>query len=233
MSAVGFDTAAAHWSFPGFRFEPIHVIRLRDGTFPPVRFARLHTTTVFTNTQLVDSDGVLITTPARTLFDLAGQVHPGRLERLIDRAWARRLINWHIMNRTFRELQSRGRAGIAVMRELLEARPIDYAPPESNLEARFRQLLRDDGQVEMDRQLNVGSERAWLGRVDFIDRPMRLIVEIQSNLHHTSISDQRDDEQRRDDMERAGWKFAEVSEWDLWHAPSRVQQQVRALRRSS
>ncbi len=229
-SAISHETDAEQWAFPGFRSRSIHVIRLRDGVFPPVSLARVHTTRELPDTQIVEVDGLLVTTPARTLFDLAPRIHPLRLEKLVDRAWSRRLVDWRIMHRTFNELHRRGRAGIALMRELLEERPVDYVPPESNLEARFRQVLRDDLQPEMDRQVNVGDQQSWRGRGDFIDRDKKIIVEIQSDLHHTSVSDMRSDEARRDAITEAGWQVIEITEFELWHRPTVVQRKVRDAR---
>lgn len=225
--ALSHGTAAAHWGFPGFSASPIEIVRLRDGVFPPVSLARVHTTRKLPDTQVVAHDGLLVTTPARTLFDLAPRIHPGRLEKLLDRAWARRQVNWPIMHRTFRELQCKGRTGIVVMRELLDARPIDYVPPASNLEARFQKVLDDGGLPAMDRQVNVGDEVSWLGRVDFIDRERKLIVEVQSDLHHTSLSDQASDAERKAAMTEAGWVFVEAREFHVWHRPDVVLQQIR------
>jgi very-short-patch-repair endonuclease len=116
------------------------------------------------------------------------------------------------------------------MRELLDARPSGYRPPESNLESRFQKVLRRDLQPTMARQLDVGNDEAWLGRVDFIDRDRRVIVEVQSDLHHTSVSDVRDDQKRRAALTTAGWSVCEVGEWELWHQPTEVQARVRAAR---
>jgi hypothetical protein len=229
-SAISHESAAAHWLFPGFRTRPVQVLRLRDGTFPPVSLARVHTTRELPDTQVVAIDGMLFTTPARTLFDLAPIVHPGRLERLLDRAWSHRLVNWQLMHRTFMELQSRGRPGITVMRELLEARPIEYVPPASGLESRFQDVLARDGQRPMDRQVNLGDEHRWIGRVDFFDHQVKLVVEVQSDLHHTSVTDQADDLERRAALTTAGWRFIEVDEFAVWHRPDLVQQRVRAAR---
>jgi very-short-patch-repair endonuclease len=230
LRALSHGTAAAHWRFPGFKALPIEVLRARDGVFPPVSLARVHTTRELPDTQVVDHDGLLITTPARTLLDLAPRVHPGKLERLLDRAWSHRQVNWAIMQRTFRELQSRGRPGIAVMRELLDARPVDYVPPASGLEARFQKVLRDGGLPELDRQVNVGNDVRWLGRVDFIDRERKMIVEVQSDLHHTSLSDLADDAARRVAMEAAGWLFVEVDDFEVWHRPDVVRARVTTAR---
>jgi hypothetical protein len=229
-SAVSHGTAAAHWRFPGFRRLPVQVVRLRDGTFPPVSAARVHTTRELPDTQVVASEGLLITTPARTLFDLAPIVHPARLERLVDRAWSHRLVNWRLMHRTFVELQRRGRPGIAIMRELLEARPVDYVPPASGLESRFQDVLARDGQRPMDRQVNLGDDHRWIGRVDFFDREAKLVVEVQSEVHHTSITDEADDLERRAALITAGWRFIEVDEFEVWHRPDAIQQRLRAAR---
>jgi very-short-patch-repair endonuclease len=229
--AISHETAAAHWRLPGFRIEPIQTLRFRDGEFRPMSLARRHTTTSFPDTQIAEADGLLITTPARTLFDLAPRLHPEKLERLVDTAWARQLVNWRVMHRTFRELERRGRPGTRVMRKLLDARPAEYVPPASGLESRFRWLLREDGQDEMERQINVGADDMWIGRVDFIDRTAKVIVEVQSDLHHTSISDCRADQSRRKALEDAGWAVTLISEWELWHCGREVRARVRAERR--
>jgi very-short-patch-repair endonuclease len=229
-SALSHATAAAHWQLPGYRLRPVHAVRLRDGVFPPASLATVHTTRVLPDTQIVSVDGLDITTPSRTLFDLAAHVHPNRLERLLDWTWSHRLTNWFLMNRTLLELQGRGRSGIGVMRRLLDARPAGYVPPATNLESRFQQLLRDDGQRPMDRQANVGSQSSWIGRVDFIDRARKVVVEVQSDLHHTSVSDVRDDAERRAAMVASGWTFCEVWEFEIWHRPQQALRRVRLAR---
>jgi very-short-patch-repair endonuclease len=229
-AAIGRESAAAHWRYPGFKLEPVHTLQWRNGEFRPTTLARRHTTRVLPETQLVDRGGITITTPARTLFDLAPLVSPGRLEKLLDRAWSHGLVNWRIMHRTLKELEQRGRRGIKIMRALLAERPAEYVPPASGLESRFRDVMRDDGQSSMERQVDVGNDGMWLGRVDFIDRDRKLIVEVQSDLHHTSISDRRADAMRIRALEEAGWRVEEVREWDLWHRGRAVAARVRTAR---
>jgi very-short-patch-repair endonuclease len=229
-SALSHETAAAHWRLPGFRAQPFHVVRLRDGVFPPVSLATVHTTRVLPDTQYVCAEGLNITTPTRTLFDLAARVHPGRLERLVDWAWSHRLTSWRLLDRTLRELQGRGRTGITVMRRLLDDRPATYEPPASNLEARFQKVLCDDGQEAMDRQVDIGDESRWIGRVDFVDRARKVIVEVQSDVHHTSVSDARDDAERRVRLSAGGWRFCEVREFEIWHGPRSAMQRIRQAR---
>jgi very-short-patch-repair endonuclease len=82
----------------------------------------------------------------------------------------------------------------------------------------------------MDRQANVGSQSSWIGRVDFIDRARKVVVEVQSDLHHTSVSDVRDDAERRAAMVASGWTFCEVWEFEIWHRPQQALRRVRLAR---
>jgi len=227
--AVARASAAAIWGLPGFQPLPAHIVRQRDGTVPMTVPATVHTTTILPDSHLAELDGLRVTTPARTLVDLAGHVHPERLERLIDTAWSRRLVDGRLLHRTLHELEERGRAGIVVMRELLEVRGPDYRPPESNLEARFSRVLADDGLPPMERQVDVGGE-AWIGRIDFVDRACKVLVEINSDLHHTSLSDRRRDASRRAELEGAGGNLIEITEFELWFRPQEVADRTRRAR---
>ncbi|WP_334144415.1 type IV toxin-antitoxin system AbiEi family antitoxin domain-containing protein [Rhabdothermincola sp.] len=231
-AALSHQTAAAHWGLPGYRVEPIQVLRLRDGTYPPSRLGVVHHTRSLPDEHVAILDGLRITTPARTLFDLAPHVSPGRLERLIDHAWSHRLVTGRLLDRTLRDLSRRGRPGIRIMRALLAERGPDYQPPDSALEARFEKLLREDGQAPMERQVDLGGAD-WLGRVDFVDHEARVIVEIDSDLHHTSISDRRADAARQAALEAAGWLVVRITEFELWHRPQEVVERVRRARASA
>ena len=181
-------SAAAIWQFPGFELRPVHIVRGRNPGVRSSELAVVHTSTTFDERHIAVVDGIRVTTPARTIFDLAGVVHPKRVERLLDRAWSRGLLTGWVLRRTLDELAVRGRPGIQLLRELADARPEDFRPPESNLEARVNELLVADGQRPLERQVDLGGDE-WIGRVDLYDRDHRLIFEVQSDLHHLSLSD--------------------------------------------
>jgi very-short-patch-repair endonuclease len=184
---------------------------------------------------VTEVQGIAVTTPARTIFDLAGDpaVHPGRVERVLDTAWARRLVTYRSLHQMLHSLAKRGRPGIGVMRSLLADRPVDYRPPESGLESRFRQLLSEAGLPPMERQVDVGDEAGWIGRVDFIDRANRVIVQIDSDLYHGSVLDQQRDATQTAALRAAGYVVVRIVEFDLWHRKDEVLNQLRALRRAA
>jgi very-short-patch-repair endonuclease len=76
----------------------------------------------------------------------------------------------------------------------------------------------------------VGDEDGWIGRVDFADRRLKVIVEIQSERFHSSLSDRRRDAERLARMRAAGWLVVEVAEAEIFHRADAVIAKVRAAR---
>ena len=226
-SAVSHSTAAAHWGLDGFTSAPFHITRLRDGTFEPTSLSTVHTTRRLPDSHLVDADGLLVTTPARTLFYLAAHVGFDRLERLIDACLHRRLTTPVLLHRTLHELSGKGQRGIAAMRTILAARPPGYVPAESGLETRVAQLLSESFLTEFRRQVEIRDARGFVARVDFLHATRQLILEIDSDLHHTSISDTRADARRQARLESLGYLVVRLREHDIWHRPRHVLGQVR------
>jgi very-short-patch-repair endonuclease len=223
-------TALAFWGVAGFVTDPINLLRRRTrvrATAPWV----VHTTTDLLDSHITELRGIPIVTPTRALFDIAGRVHPARVERALDNAWSRRLTNASMLARTLAELADHGRPGIVLMRELIEARPAEHRPAESNTEARFDQLMREDGQRPMRRQVELG-DADWVGRSDYVDDESMLIVEIQSDLFHGSLLDRRRDALRLERLQTMGWTVLEVWEHDVWHRPQQVVGLVRRHRRA-
>ncbi len=228
-SVLSHETAASWWGLPGFAAEPIQVTRARHRKDPLSALAELHEPRRLFPHHVVRLDGVPLTTPARTVFDLANlrRIHPGRIERALDTAWARRLVGPVGLRQVLRDLQGRGRRGIPLMRGLLDARGTGYRPPESGLEARFERILRDAGISGFERQVVLGGEGEPIGRVDYVHQRALLVVEIDSDRFHTSLSDQRHDERRTAALQALGYTVLRVSEREVWHAPAALVARLR------
>jgi very-short-patch-repair endonuclease len=220
-AAVSHESAAALWRLPGFRPGPMHVSRTSGRS----TLATVHRTHV-PETHIRLFERIPVTSPARTIFDLAGVLHPGRTERALDNALARGLTSIEALHRVTEELAGRGRPGSALMRRLLADRAGAYVPPESNLEARFHAVAKKAG-LELVRQCDVGGDD-WIGRVDFLDPERRLVVEVDSDLHHTSLLDEAADAQRDAAMAAAGYTVVRIDEQDLWHRPDEVVRRLLA-----
>jgi very-short-patch-repair endonuclease len=66
---------------------------------------------------------------------------------------------------------------------------------------------------------------------DFRHQVHPVIIEVQSERYHASLSSRRDDKLRRDKLEAAGFIVAEVWDRQLWHAPDEARDIVRAALR--
>jgi very-short-patch-repair endonuclease len=226
-AAVSHTSAAARWGIPGFQLAPLHVTGERERGRRPAHVGIVHRPKLLLPDHVVVLDGIRTTTPTRTLFDLAGILHWKRTERALETALSMRLTTTPRLHAMFRQLARRGRAGIAVMRSLLDERPIGYVPAGSRLELRVEDLARQAHITDLVRQIDVGNGSDPIGRVDFVDRERRIIIEVQSDRFHGSMVDSRRDAERIDALRAAGWIVVEIHEYDIWYDPEKV---VRLLR---
>lgn len=193
--------------------------------------ARLSRPSLLPDHHVTERDGIPVTTLPRTLFDLASCTHPGRVERAVDTVVSRTPAVLPAMHELLAELGERGRNGIATMRAILDARPAGYVAPASGLEARFIRILPQAGEPSLERQVDVGGHE-WVGRVDFVDRGARLLVEIDSASYHSSKLDRERDERRDSALLAAGWAaVVRISEEQVWRRPSEAVAAVRRARR--
>jgi very-short-patch-repair endonuclease len=204
-------SALALWEMAGFSLVPLEVV-----TDHPERRRGLAEACLIRARDLPDEltserHGIPVVRPELALFQLSAKVSYGRLLRLVDTAWAMRLVDGGALHRCYRLMKDRGRTGSANFRQMIEERPLDYRPPDSNLEARFERVIAQHGGEPMRRQVDSGGE-GWSGRVDFRDAHRPLVVEIFSRRYHTSLSDIAHDEERLRELRNAG--FVVIVFWD-------------------
>jgi very-short-patch-repair endonuclease len=227
-AVISHTTAASWWGLPGFDLLTIHVTRPRGLTGAPAVFAHcVHEVLDLRSDQITVLDGVPIVRPERAIFELCATAHPLRAERALDTGWSKSLYSGDSLRRIHKELACRGRGGTVVLRELLRVRPAGWIPPASNLEARFATIMRGALLGEWRRQVNLGDDDHWCGRVDFKSSRWPVVVEVQSERYHTALSDQVDDAARRKDLEAAGHVVVEVWDTEVWHARHTVVAKVR------
>jgi very-short-patch-repair endonuclease len=219
-------SAAALHGFPGFDIEPLTVSLGRDGR-RSLRGVRQEQSLALPDHHKSVVDGIACTTVARTLFDLCGDIHARRAERAMDTALARRWVTMPKLWRVLIDLAEHGRAGTVLMRTLLEERREDFVPPESELEARFVELARRYGLPEPERQVDLGDDTGWIGRVDFLFRGARIVVEVDGAEFHDGLVDQQSDAARDRRLTGAGWHVLRFRWDDIVNRPESVAQSIR------
>jgi very-short-patch-repair endonuclease len=229
--AVGLHSATALFRVPGFQLEPVHVLTDRRPNRGAGHLGIVHSTVRWLDTDTTLVDGIPVTTPLRTLCDLAARIRPERLSLTCDRMLAGRLLRLEQLHGLGSVLPERGGApGTRHLRWIIACRPPGYRPAESNLERRFESILAEADEAPFERQVDLGDADGWIGRVDFVDRERRVVVEVQSDLYHSGLVDRERDRRRITRLRHAGWTVVEVSEHEIWHRPDRVLAKVRAAR---
>jgi very-short-patch-repair endonuclease len=218
------ESAAWLWALPGFGASDD--VLLGRGSHPVIGAG--HRPTLVLPHHRTTVRGIPCTSLPRTLFDLAGTGHySGRMPSLVNAVVNRSPAMLPALHRTLDELACRGRPGITLMRDVLGERPIGTRVVESGLEARVLQIARNAGILDLEPQLDVGGH-SWLGRVDFAIRRLRLLIEVDSVIHHSSPADIARDDERDEAMLAAGWaKVLRIKEEDVWPRPWLVAQQLR------
>jgi very-short-patch-repair endonuclease len=218
------ESAAWVWGLPGFAATDVVIRPRSDGA----RAALGHRPTLLLPHHRTVVRGIPCTTLPRTLYDLAAVLRPGRVRSLCDTVVRRSPAMLPALHDMLPELARSGRTGITTMRQYLADTPVDTKVPESGNEVRFEQICRNAGIDGLERQVDVGGH-SWLGRVDYLLRRLRLVIEVDSAIHHASEADKARDAERDLAMVAAGIRLVlRIQTEDLWPRPWLVVAQVRA-----
>lgn len=228
VGAVLSHTSAA-WlhQLPGFPAEPVHVLRPTPLSHHRPPLAVTHRSKRLPAAHVRQVAGIPVTSVARTLLDLGAVVHRGRVERAVDTALARKLVTYEELAAVLADLGARGRPGVRALRAALAGRSPSEAPPASELERRFRDLLRRYGLPQPERQVVLGSESEVAGRVDCYFREARLVVELDGRAYHSATLDRLEDGRRDLVLLRSGRRVLRLT-WQ--HVVERPWEVVTALR---
>lgn len=227
-------SASSLWGFGRFRSARPHVAvhrtLVRGDRLGQIHLVRHHTAAATTHL------GIPTARPEETVLWIAGMwTHrwgPGGFEvamqrtgRTLDHAWRLGLIDGQRIHELCAASGGRGRSGIVVLRQLLDERPPDYRPSGSALEDRFESMLPASLRAHLERQVPLGDDHP-IGVVDYCHRCRPLVVEINGEMFHSSLTDRAADEERYRRLVAAGHEVLVVWEYDVFHQPHRI---VRAL----
>ena len=222
-------SAAAWWGLPGFKVKsPIEVVIPWQGTTRRTRLANVHYHRALPTGHLISLGGIPVVSPALVIFLLAGSENPARTERALDNGLSMRLLTIESFHKLLGQLGARGRNGIKVARRLAADRPPGYTAPQSGLEARVERLARDVD-VEVRRQVDVGDDLGWIGRVDFEIVGRTDVIEVLSSRYHSSHLDQLADADRFARLQDSGRRLLTIWDHDVWSNPDAVRMQILAF----
>ena len=152
-------------------------------------------------------DCFIVTSPARTLVDLAGAARPDRLEDALDRALFKGLVTPSSVRKYIDEMRLGRRKGVGLLRRLLDDRERN-GRRESTLEKKFEALVKKAG-------LPMPTRQHWLGkrRIDYVYADRKIAVELDGRGPRASKKAFEDDRKRQNEIVLGDWKVLRFT-WD-------------------
>lgn len=223
-TALLWGKSGATWfGFGRERLLPAHVAVTRALRYTS-SVGQLHVVGALDGRDVTRHLDVPIARPELVVLWLAGawthryghEIAAQRSARVLDQAWRQRLIDGAYIHELAGRSGGRGRSGIVVFREILEPRPPDYQPAGSRLEERFEQLVSPAVRRLLRRQVTVDVEPV-VRTVDYRVDGRPIVVEINGEAWHSSLTDRADDEERYERLLALGFSVVVLWEYDIWH----------------
>lgn len=172
----------------------------------------------FPDADLTRHRGIPVTTPARTILDMATEVGIGMLERTVNEADKRDLIDPEALREALDGYP--GEPGVRVLRALLDR--LTFRLSDSDLEVLFRPIAAAAG-------LPVPLTKQWVNgfEVDFYWPDLGLVVETDGLRYHRTASAQNRDLLRDQTHVAAGLTRLRFSHYQVKFEAPRVREVLR------
>lgn len=150
-------------------------------------------------------DNILITSPARTLLDLAAEMTPKALRRMVRQSFAEGIVSVRQLTEILD--RSRDHPGAARLRALLSD---GYVPTRSELEDRALDVLASAGidRPDVNAQLVLDGRRI---RPDLLWRDRNVIIELDGAAWHDDPLTGADDADKQAILEAAGHRVLRIT----------------------
>ncbi|HEV2791209.1 MAG TPA: DUF559 domain-containing protein [Solirubrobacterales bacterium] len=178
---------------------------------------RLHGRPTMSPQDIVVHDDIPVTSPARTLVDLAVELDPVALERAVNDADKRDLIDPEALREELNRFS--GEPGVKTLRRLLDK--LSFRLSDSDLEIYFRRIVVA-GRLPMP----LSKQRVHRYEVDFFWPELGLVVETDGLRYHRTPSAQIRDARRDRAHVMAGMTPLRFTHYEVRYEPSRVRRSL-------
>jgi very-short-patch-repair endonuclease len=227
MAVVSHSSAGRLYGFDRFEDAELEftVGRSQRGRhLPPALGATVHTAIAHPRGDLRRVHGLPVTSPERTIVDLARDgAQQALLEAAIDSSIRLRLTSLdHIIDRLEKSKGS-SRWGVAQLDSLVLT-----SGGHSVLERAFLRLLRRSGMPMPRPQVVHRINGRHVGRVDFLFEEQAVVVEVSGGRGHSTASERAKDAKRRNGLQQMGRTVLEFTYEDVLTRESYVLDTLKA-----
>ncbi len=141
-STISHRCAASIWALDGFPSAPLELTVVRHTTRDRRPNVIVHESTDIAAIDRTVRNCIDVTTPLRTILDLAAVASPYRLEQALEDGLRRGLYTAPQVAHRFTEISRRGKRGLRKLRPMLEDRVGETVPTASELERQIAAIIK-------------------------------------------------------------------------------------------
>jgi very-short-patch-repair endonuclease len=224
-SAISHTTSAWRWGFDGFTSHPVHIstISKRNGSGASLRDGTqivIHRVDEHLVPEIVQIDGLPVTSVRRTILELCGQKHR-RAAKVIDAGLRDRLTTLGDLWLYLEQEWMRGRRGVRILRDLLVQRTPGRVPSDSELERDTRALIDSANLPAPRHQFAVDLDVATV-HIDLAYPDAMLALEVDSYSWHLDREAFDRDRERDIELQSRGWTVYRLTWTMIRYQPDRV-----------
>lgn len=226
-AAASSGTAAVLLGLDGVRPGPIEVATTRSikakGDISFHRVSRLPPE------QITLVGAVPVTIAERTILDLAGKGRRWEVDASIDSALRKQMTTLTALKMFLMEEARSGTSGVQLMRERLARRDPDEGLARSPLEREVLELLKEAGFSSPLINAPIRGEDGFFALVDLFYPQPKVVIEVQSYAHHSSMEAFNRDAERLSELTARGYRPIEVTHEQIRNRPFAFVQRLRQL----
>lgn len=221
--------AAAGWVYEVPSLELKQELTIGADRKIAVRATTVHRSRTLTNADRIEVRRLPLTTPARTVIDLASRFDVDTLDAAVDYFYSRGLATPESITRRLDALGGHGRAGVALLREVLADQPKGARPRANVFERRLVRILKrlpGDPELQYHLVLPDGSDR-------YLDAayPAECFgIEADSFEFHAGRRHWARNHVRNVELLALGWRIFPVTWFDLRDRPEWVLKNIALAR---
>jgi len=224
-TVVSHRGAGCFWGFDEFDTRIVEIstvakVRSRTGII-------VHHVPNFGRADVTVVEGIPITSPLRTIFDLCAVTDADQAEFALEDALRRRMTSVQRCHVLLDRLGGHGVAGTAAFRKLMEVRGRGYVPTASILEVCMARIFTRCKLDTPVRQHAVVRPSGQVAYIDFAFAAIKLGIEVDGYESHARRNRWQHDMHRENDLKALGWTILHFSWEDVQHRPDMVVAQIK------
>lgn len=172
-----------------------------------------------------------MTAVERTLLDVCGTTPPWVFNEAVDAAPRRNLVSLDRVADFLERERRSGVDGVQRLREAITVRSQETGTSRSTLERRFLSLLQKAGVPLPELNQEIRGPDGFCAIVDMVYAEPKVVIEIQSYAHHSSLHAFNSDAERLGILTATGYRTLEVTAEQIHKHPQRTIERVAVLLR--